>query len=77
MIPTEQEECGGIPDLERPQIKDTLQLDQPMGTNLWTAKTYLNTEITSVNVISQEEISCGSRITADLEEFHQVVLAMD
>ena len=38
---------------------------------------YLDTEVASVNVISQEEVSCGCRVPTDLKEFHQVVLAVD
>lgn len=38
---------------------------------------YLDAKVASVNVISQEEIPCGGRVAADLEEFHQVVLVMN
>lgn len=48
-----------------------------MGTNLWPTGVYLDAEVSSVNIISQEEISCCGRVTADLEEFHQIILAMD
>ena len=77
MVAAKQEECGGIPNLERPQIEHTLQLDQIDGKNSWTTEVYLNAEVASVDVISQEEISCCGRVAADLKEFHQVVLTMD
>jgi hypothetical protein len=78
VVTTKQEECGGIPDLERPQIEHTLRLDQIDGNAFdGSNAAYLNAEVTSVNVVSQEEIPCGGGVAADLEEFHQVVLAMD
>lgn len=38
---------------------------------------YLNAEVASVNVVSQEEIPSGGGVAADFKEFHQVVLVMD
>ena len=37
---------------------------------------YLDAEIASVNIVSQEEISRGSGIATDFKEFHQVVLVI-
>jgi len=48
-----------------------------MGTRSRANKAHLNTEVASVNVVSQEEIPRGSGVAADFEEFHQVVLAVD
>lgn len=39
---------------------------------------YLDTEVTTVNVVAQEQVSGLRRVSADLEELHQiVVLSMD
>jgi hypothetical protein len=77
VVATKQEECVGVPNLERPQIEYTLQLDQTHANEPIIFRAHLDTKVASVNVISQEEIPCGGRVTTDLEEFHQVVLAMD
>ena len=35
---------------------------------------HLDAEIASVDIIPQEEITRGLRVSTDLEEFHQVIL---
>ena len=35
---------------------------------------HLDAEIASVDIIPQEEITRGLRISTDLEEFHQIIL---
>jgi hypothetical protein len=76
VISTKQEEFVWVPNLERPQIEHTLQHNQIEVNELYATGLYLNTEVASVNIVSQEEIPRGSGVAADLEEFHQVVLAM-
>ena len=46
-----------------------------MGTHSWVNTVHLNTEVPSVNVVSQEEIPRSGGVAPDLKEFHQVVLA--
>lgn len=36
--------------------------------------TYLDAEVSSIDIISQEEVSCIGRATAHFEQFHQVIL---
>lgn len=55
MISTEKPESVGVPDLQRPEVQNTL-----------------NTEVASIDVISQEKVSRIRRITANFEQLHQV-----
>lgn len=77
MVTTEEEECGGIPDFERPQIEHTLcDCVRSPGIRSWVHAAHLNAEVPSVYVVSQEEIPRGSGVAADLKELHQIVLVM-
>lgn len=77
MVTTKQEERGGVPNFERPQIEHALcGWIRSMGIQSRTNSAYLDTEVPSVNVVSQEEIPRGSGVAADFEKFHQVVLVM-
>jgi hypothetical protein len=36
--------------------------------------TYLNAEVTTVNVVTEEEVACLSRVTANFEQLHEVIV---
>lgn len=54
MVSTKQPECVRIPDLQRPEIQHTLRGVSAASSRLLRPVTYLNTEITSINVVSEE-----------------------
>ena len=37
--------------------------------------THFNRKVSSVDIVSQEEVSCFGRIAAHFEQFHQVILS--
>jgi len=39
-----------------------------------TIETYLDTEVTTVNIVAQEQISGLRGISADLEKLHQIIV---
>lgn len=76
MVTTEKEEGIGIPDLQTPKVEYTLwdrcSLITEMERALWI--THLNTEVSSIDIITQKQISRGGGATADFKEFHKIVL---
>lgn len=55
VVTTKEEECGGIPDLERPQTEHTLcGRIRLLGTHSLERIAHLNAEVPFVNVVPQE-----------------------
>lgn len=69
-----------VPNLESPQVKDALAGDQSVTTTTMgeDAIAHLDTEVASVHVVTEEQVSCLCRVSADLKQLHEIViLSMD
>jgi hypothetical protein len=78
MIASKEPKGRRIPDFKGPKIKNTLQKGRLEKVRKTREGRYLYGEITTVNIIAKKKIHGVRRITANLKQFHQVViLAMD
>lgn len=72
VIASQQPEGIRVPDLQRPEVKNALrQLDTADNGR---EATNLDTEIPSIDVITQEQIPRLDGVTPHLEELHQIII---
>jgi hypothetical protein len=77
VVSTEQPERVWVPDLQGPQIQDTLWLVN-ICAMLACDYSYLDTEVTTIHIIAQKEVARLGRVATDLKKLHEiVVLAVD
>lgn len=78
MVTAHEPESVGVPDFESPEVENTLHIMSDRRGAERAGRAYLNTEISTVDVVTQEEIACVCRVATNFEQLHQiVVLAMN
>ena len=73
VVASQKPECVGVPDLQSPEVQNALKKRQIQARKL-KRRTYLNAEKTSVNIITQEQVSRLGWIATDFKQFHQIVV---
>lgn len=75
VVSTEEEQCIGIPDLQRPEVQDALPIDDQNGKlSMDQSSAYLNAEVSTIDIVPEEKISGICRAASNLKQFHQVEL---
>lgn len=79
MVSPQKEQGVGVPDFETPQVKDALPSETGVsskrgGKDKGDETTHFDRKVTTVNVITQEEIPRIGRVSPDFKQFHQVKL---
>ena len=74
VVASQEPECVGIPDLQSPEVQNALKKRQNHIRKLKRKTAYLNAKIASVDIVTQEQVSCFRRIATDFEQFHQIVV---
>lgn len=74
VVASQKPECVGVPDLQSPEVENALKKRQIQARKLKRRRAYLNAEITSVDIITQEQVSRFGRIATDFKQFHQIVI---
>lgn len=74
MVASKKEKSIWVPHFEGPQVQHTLVKRYESLHKQCGSKTYLNTEVTPIHVVTQEEVSRIGRAPTDFKELHKVVL---
>ena len=72
MVPSQEPQCVRVPNLQGPKIQNALEKksDPYMHAIGIGQITNLNAKITSVDIVTQEQVSCLRGVAADFEQFH-------
>ncbi len=70
VVSSKQPQRLRVPNLQRPQVENTL--NSSALAVIRQAGTYLNTEVSSIDVVTEEEVTSICGIAANLEQLHQV-----
>ena len=74
VVAAQEEEGVGVPDLERPEVEHALP--SRLAVSRWAPgeDAYFNREVSTIDVVTEEEVPSISGASPDFEKFHQVVL---
>jgi len=73
VVSSKQPKCVGIPDLQGPQVQYALPISVQAYV-MRTVRAYLDTEITPIHIVAQEQVARFCRIAPDFEQLHEVVV---
>ena len=81
VVSAEEEERVGVADFEAIQVEQTLQRYRFPGMSgsdgeRWVKKTHLDAEVTSVNIISEEDVAGFGGFASNFKEFHEIELRL-
>ena len=74
MVASQEEEGLGVPDFQRPEVEHALP--SRLAVSRWAAgeDAYFNREVSTIDVVTEEEVPSISGASPDFEKFHEVVL---
>lgn len=74
MITAKQPQCVWIPDLERPEVQNALKKGQFFFTKEVVRNPDLYAEISTVDVVTQEQIARLGWVAPNFEQLHEIVI---
>jgi hypothetical protein len=78
VVTAKEEERVGVPNLERPEVEDTLFETRIVSTENGGRgrgkRTNLDGEVPSVDVVAKEEVAGVGRVSSDFKELHEIKL---
>lgn len=73
VVSSEQPKRVRIPDLQRPEVQNALKLSAYAMESRYPASD-LYTEVSAIDVVAQEQVTCFSGIATHFEELHEIVV---